>query len=479
MKKYIYILMLPALLILGGCEKVLDIAERDALAGETALRTVQNVEQAVIGAYGALSWDMHINLNMTFSDEVRVGEFYNATTTHEWQYGSEDVGIRDNFTAINPNYQIIDRANRVLAVVNTADSTRPGDEALRRRLRGEALFLRSWGHFVLFQYYSGNYTPDGLGMPYMEIPGLLSQARINLGEYFQKLNRDISEAKTLLPASVADINRANGISAAALHARIALYQRDWATAEANATIAINALPLASAAAFPGLWMDANTQETSFRLVRTPQVGARTGGLFRGISTAPGGNIQIGTVTWFPTDKILGVYDQTNDVRYNAYFINEPLLQAAGRRSTIVKKYSRGAYTTPDENFGNAKIFRTGEMYLIRAEARAEQAKFTGANSAESDLNTLRTARIAGYTPITIASAAQAITLIIEERFKELAFEGHRFWDLKRRNLPVQRIGDDAPNANAATLPARDFRFTMPIPQREMEANKLMVQNEGY
>jgi hypothetical protein len=66
-----------------------------------------------------------------------------------------------------------------------------------------------------------------------------------------------------------------------------------------------------------------------------------------------------------------------------------------------------------------------------------------------------------------------------ERFKELPFEGHRFWDLKRRGLPVQRIGTDAPSATGATLAGGNFRFTLPIPQVEMQANKLMVQNPGY
>jgi hypothetical protein len=38
---------------------------------------------------------------------------------------------------------------------------------------------------------------------------------------------------------------------------------------------------------------------------------------------------------------------------------------------------------------DAKVFRTAEMYLIRAEARAESGNFAGANSAESDINDLR------------------------------------------------------------------------------------------
>ena len=119
------------------------------------------------------------------------------------------------------------------------------------------------------------------------------------------------------------------------------------------------------------------------------------------------------------------------------------------------------------------------MYLIRAEARAEQNKITGANSAESDINALRTARITGYVDVVFADKTQAINEILLERYKELAYEGHRFFDLRRRGLPVERLATDAPTTNAAVLPAGNFRFLLPIPQPEILANELMEQNPGY
>src|SRR6185503_14857455 len=106
---------------------------------------------------------------------------------------------------------------------------------------------------------------------------------------------------------------------------------------------------------------------------------------------------IGVVTWKPSDKIWNSYDQVNDVRFASYFKDEPILTAAGRSSRLIQKYAGDAYTKTNENVANAKVFRTGEMYLIRAEARAETGAFTGAASAESDINDLRTARITGYT----------------------------------------------------------------------------------
>jgi hypothetical protein len=189
-------------------------------------------------------------------------------------------------------------------------------------------------------------------------------------------------------------------------------------------------------------------------------------------------LNIGTVTWRPSDKIWTAYDQVNDVRFASYFKNEPLL-APGRGTRLIYKYAGTAYATANENVANAKVFRTGEMYLIRAEARAEQNKYTGANSAEADINALRAARITGYVNVVFASKTDAINAVIDERFKELVYEGHRFWDLKRRGLPVVRLASDAPTLNAATLPAGNFRFLLPIPDPEMKANNLMIQNPGY
>ena len=466
------------LLTFFSCKKVIEIKETDFIGGDIALKTVANNEQEIIGAYASTQVEMQILLNATLSDEVKVAEFYNAGTTHEWQYGSTDVGIRDNFTAITPFYRTVDRVNRALIAIPNADSTRAGDNVLRSRLRGEALFLRAFAHFELFRFYAGNYDAAALAMPYMETPSILPQARIKMDVYFQKLMADMAEAKTLVPNNLSDINRATRLAVSALQARVALYMRDWTNAETYATEYITGVPLSPNAQFGGIWTDLNTNEQAFRLVRTSAVGGRIGSLFRGTS-APGSPPLIGTVTWRPSDKIWNAYDQVNDVRFSSYFKSEPILTAAGRNPRLIKKYEGSAYGSTNENVANAKVFRTGEMYLIRAEARAELGRHTGANSAETDVNALRAARITGYIPVVFASKQQAIDEIIEERFKELVYEGHRFWDLKRRGLPVARLASDAPTTNAATLPAGNFRFLLPIPNAELQANNLMVQNPGY
>ena len=115
------------------------------------------------------------------------------------------------------------------------------------------------------------------------------------------------------------------------------------------------------------------------------------------------------------------------------------------------------------------------MYLIRAEGKAE----TGGDGA-ADLNTLRAARITGYTNAVFGDKAALIDAVYTERFKELAFEGHRFYDLRRRNLPVQRLAEDAVNASSAvTLLPAQAQYALPIPATEVLINKNTVQNPNY
>ena len=149
MKIYKIIISSVFILTIFSCKKVIDVKETDFIGGDVALQTIANNEGGIIGAYSALQIEMGILLNATFSDEVKKSEFYNAATTHEWQFTSTDIGIRDNFTAFNLYYRVIDRVNRVLKALPLVEAKTPAEEALRSKLKGEALFIRAFSHFEL------------------------------------------------------------------------------------------------------------------------------------------------------------------------------------------------------------------------------------------------------------------------------------------------------------------------------------------
>lgn len=460
--------------LLAACSKVIEVKETDFIGGDVALKTVNNTEQGIIGAYATMNVEMGILLNSVFADEVRVAEFYNAATVHEWQYASTDISIRDSYTAFPLYYRVIDRVNRVLEALPKATAANATEEALKNKLKGEALFLRAFSHFELYRYYSNSAVGTDLALAYMETPSLAPQARITVEPYFLKLNADLATAKTLVPATNTDIYRASKHAVTGLQARVALYIKDFANAATYASEYINAFPLATKTNFAKIWKDTDNSEIAFKLSRTAATG-RLGSLYRGTSASAA---NIGTITWRPTESLLSSYDKTNDIRFAAYFFDEPLLKAIPARaihSVLINKYSGTAYGTPAENVADAKVFRTGEMYLIRAEAKAETGDLA---AAAADLNALRNARINGYVNATFTAKDALVNAIMTERFKELPYEGHRFFDLKRKNLPVSRLAVDAQGI-ALTLPAGNFRFLLPIPNSEIQANPLMVQNPGY
>jgi hypothetical protein len=123
----------------------------------------------------------------------------------------------------------------------------------------------------------------------------------------------------------------------------------------------------------------------------------------------------------------------------------------------------------------------GEVYLNRAEA---YYNLTQPVAALADLNTLRANRYTNF----VAGAETGIALynaIQLQRRLELAFEGARFFDIKRLNLPLQRdnFGDNADGSGvqAATklVPANSPLFQLPIPVFEINVNANVVQNPGY
>jgi hypothetical protein len=147
---------------------------------------------------------------------------------------------------------------------------------------------------------------------------------------------------------------------------------------------------------------------------------------------------------------------------------------------VVNKYP-GSEGQPLMN--DLKIFRVSEMYLIRAEAAVAQGDL---GLAADLIQEIRDARLGttGTAP-SFGSATEAYAAILDERRVELAFEGHRYLDLKRlgsrANQGVLKDPVDCAFNGACSLSADDYRFTLPLPIVEFNANPGLreQQNPGY
>jgi len=168
----------------------------------------------------------------------------------------------------------------------------------------------------------------------------------------------------------------------------------------------------------------------------------------------------------PSVDLESKYSAT-DIRTDVYF-------AAQGADRVVKKH----LGKPDaKNLVHFKLYRLCEMYFILAEAYAQTDKLTDAANAIFEIVKRRD------TAVTVApvygNKTIALDNVLLEKRKEMAYEGHRFIDLKRFGKGIVRTGLDAELASGKSLAANNYKFVLPIPQAEMFANDNMVQNTGY
>lgn len=457
----IYICIALVLATVVSCTK-LDLKPTDTINPDQAFRNLSDLNLGLVGAYAYLDYTL-ITSSIIVADEAT----YPAENTvgnkdaFKWQYTPSSGSVTG---AYNEYYITIDRINRVLANIDRIEVF-GADQITKDRYKGELLALRAYCHFELIRGYASGYQTGALGVPYMKQSIISYPARDAFEVVIANVKADLVAAKLLIPSTFTDKTRITKIGVSAIQARVALYEKNWGEAITYSTEVINAVPLATKAQFPGLWTDLNKSEVIWELNR------RTGNVANGSNLGGFFYRQSGDlVLYAPSFKLINSFDQANDIRYPAY-IRFDATRTGTRSPYLITKYVGGS-TIPGQ--ADIKLFRTGEMYLIRAEARAESS-----GDAAGDLNTLRAARINGYVNETFPTGT-LITAIYAERFKELAFEGHRFFDLRRRNLNVDRSGPDAINTEGANiLTPQQAQYEFPIPANEVFVNRNTVQNPKY
>lgn len=454
---------LLAVAVVTSCNKPLDLKPSDVIIDEYAFRDVASLESGIVGAYATFngSYDNDIYASALYSDEATLpteNTTGRGVIAYRWQGGASTAEITDAWAAY---YFGIDRVNRVLAAIDRVPANSAAETETKARVRGEALALRAFGHLQLLINFSNGFDANALSIPYIERAGVQRPTRQTVGEVMAKIRADLTEAQALIPASFATRTRITLPAVQAIRARAALYAKNWDEAIAAATAAIAGVPLETRAQYASIWTDASNNGVIWKHKREVG-GTRIGRVFYDDTQDK--------IVYGPSQELQSLFDQANDVRYAT------LVSSLGTGRLTLGKYIGGAPTT-EPGRADVKVFRTAEMYLIRAEAYAEKNDLV---NAAADINTLRAARITGYTNVAFASKDAAINAILEERFKELAFEGQRIYDLRRRLLPVTRIPADAVNALGSTnLAPADRAYYFPIPTGEILANPNVVQNPGY
>lgn len=447
---------------LTACEDLLETEPRTALSPEVALANVSGTEAILVSVYNRLLAQGAYGNSLFIIPEIMGDTFVQRPGASR---GNAPYNLTPGGTLGYYPYASVNETNYIIDGIGTLNAP----QATKDRLLGSAYFLRALNYFNAVRSYG--YEPNKLvngwdrGVIIRDKPtkGLTDadfRARGTVTEAYQLIESDLQQAATLLAGNT-NVYYASPAAANTLLARVYLYWERWADAEARATTAIGATSarlVTTAAAYEAAWSTSPNPESVFELnvnASTESVGVNES-MASWVSPRQWGDFGINPelVELFPA----------GDHRLS-------LLKSGAVSGGVVIQYL-DKWNANKGNFAqNLPVFRLPELYLIRAEARAEQNKIT---EGLADLNAIRAAR--GVPAVTASNRQQLIDAILLERRLELAYEGHRFYDMKRRGMDIQR--PSAIGANA-TLPYTDYRVLAAWPQSQVDLNPLLEQNPGY
>jgi len=376
-------------------------------------------------------------------------------------------------------YNRINIVNMVLKELENVPRNTDADKLAAVRIEGEALFLRAQYYLLLSNLYGDAYNPADADVK-LTVPLKLTEFVEHEGSASTQFNR--ATAKEMYSQIVADLERsvacfdespqtkklyrASGPASKLLLSRVYLYMQDWEkayniaasfVAKNNSLVNLNTHDITKPV------LDENNREVIFSH----------------------GNLSTRTVLKGASDDVCvsrDLYDlyADNDSRKDAYFAVHARTDSVG----LSNKYDRTLRRT---YVSDIFTLRNAEGYLNLAEAAAMLGRVDDAANA---LNTLRNVRIKEYTAAQY-DASSIVEEVRAERRKELCFEGHRWFDLRRYAVnqvqPFQKdiiryytVYDNNSDALIQTeiyrLPAGDPAYTFLIPKSVIEFEPGLVNN---
>lgn len=479
-KSYIF---LGATFLLASCsDSFLDLKPISTATSDNFYRTADDFKNAVNGGYGGLQ------ANGITGNSYVFGEISSDNTV---AVASGSVTDQDEFDRFyikttnpfisgrwNDSYNVIARYNTILERIGAVSM----DETLKNRYIAETKFLRAVVYFNLVRTFGD--VPLIL-KPVSNPDEGYTFGRNTVAEVYTQIEKDFTEAESVLPVSypAADIGRATKGAARAFLGKVYLTQKKYpaAVSKLKEVIESGAYTLLPSYADVFRVTNKNNKESVFD-VQYKSGGAGEGnGWPNAFAPQNSGNAVIafgGDGNNQPTADMVSAYE-TGDLRKDISLATS-YTNAAGQviPDRFIKKY----YDVPvakGDNGNNIPLIRYADVLLMYAEALNE-VNYQADGEAFNYLNMIRTR--AGLAKKTAADVPtqQAFRLAMEqERRVELAFEGHRWFDLVRtdraitvlnsKKEQIRLVGDLTPN-----------NLVFPIPQSQIDINKDKIkQNPGY
>ncbi len=491
--KNLYKLLIASLLALPfySCGKINDFldlkpvdngiaVENAATAKGPTFKTANAAEAALAGVYGDLR-NEYFELDYFVNGDAQSDDAY-AGADNPANFQIDDYNISPTNANIKRDwaylYSTIGKAN---IVINNVDSV--PDPLLttdrKNEIRGEASFLRAFLYFQLVQLWGDVplqlkefKTFSAALLP--EVYPILFPSRAPSAEVYAQIITDLETALANVKVTALNKTLITKGAANAMLAKVYATREphDWTKvlAYCNDVIAGGYSLLPS---YDQLWDNAheNSAEAIFEInyEGTSSSGNWGASMFRGLD-------------WkkfnIPSNDLVAAFDAEKDnIRKAASII---FLNITGKWSDshwpqtnypFLNKYR--IFTSPSPQ--NYIFIRLADLMLLKAEALNETGDVTGAAAL---VNQIRT-RVS--LPNTSAASQADMRLAIEkERRLELAFEGVRWYDLKRTGRAIDVInaakGVDGVNLGYSIAL---YQLLWPIPQAELDKNSQLTQNPGY
>ncbi len=482
MKRFVsYILIGVAALGLTACNGFLDKAPVLSQSTELTLSDYAGLNKATLGAYYFLADDAWYGGERILESEMRSGNGMKHAAHNSNRYTTQ---MNWNYTADATSdlwedaYYVISCCNNVLDNLEGKESTDVSKQDLDN-LKAECLFLRALSHFDLVTLYALPYMyvkanqaslneAQKAGVPYVyHTDPDARPERDDVLTVYANVVKDLLDAEEAIDpkyvrAGITDKKAVVSLPAIqALLSRVYLYMGEWQKAADYATKVINNKDFAlySASEYGTAWTgNIGGSEVIFEIFIDME---NRSNLNCSYMTYPDGSYG----DCISSPALVALYEE-GDVRGELFCMDED--ETPGLFWTL--KYEGKGLSTPDAN--NTVVLRLSEMYLNRAEAIVNGASVAGTD-ALSDLNAITSRRGAS------AWSAAGMEAIRTERRKELAWEGHYFFDLARWGLPVKRALCYGLMEKNQNIPFPDYRWALPLPKGELEVNENLIQNDKY
>lgn len=414
-------------------------------------------------------------------------------------------------------YKTIARANVILDKVNEVDFSAMDDPEEIAYMEGEALFLRAYAYFKLFNVFGG--VP--VVRQRIQLESETNTPRSTPNEVLTQSIDDARAAIAILPeswpenyAGRATKNSARGLLAKALVFRANYNGNDNADLQDALTV-FNSITASLVPDFIDNFSSftENNAESLFE-IQAGQGSAQNNlilhndGAWRGVEnlsvyrgymmeSGGRGDFNDASATKFLiTDKLRNSFG--NDPRLSVFSNPDD-----GFDGLIFQKYNKpdgvNELTPPHGgSANNERVLRYADLKLIAAEAALKTGDTPTAIEHINDLRTRARSwadasgfgdgNVPGNHPTGESDVATIMQWIMDERFVELAGEGQRWWDLKRWHASgdMNLTGWDGSDANFSTALASPVQFDVnkhlvfPLPQAEIERNSAISENNpGY